>query len=182
MKLLSAREGEFLDSNFTNDGGQVGKSRFLAFTQSKIYKILAWFITFNFVNIAWIFFRAENVSGAVNLLKGMFGIVWVELPQKWSKIFNEIHAQTNEILIYTICAFIVCLACKNSFEMLKNFDTKILKISISARIYGKKIWLKGGAVFTRFALTLALFYASVWAMIANVLDSNAYTPFLYFNF
>ena len=35
--------------------------------------VLCWIFTFNFVNIAWVFFRAENLQGAVNLLKGMFG-------------------------------------------------------------------------------------------------------------
>ena len=158
--------------------------RFLAFTQSKIYKILVWLITFNFINIAWIFFRAENLSGAVNLLKGMFGIVWVDLPQKWHRM-PETLAQINgrnDTIFYIIIAIIVCLACRNSFEMLKLFDTKILCFKLALRIFNTRLYLKGGALFVRFVLTLALFYASVWAMIANVLDSNAYTPFLYFNF
>ncbi|MGX2972024.1 MBOAT family O-acyltransferase, partial [Helicobacter sp. T3_23-1059] len=165
---------------------------FLRFMQTGFYVFLCWFITFNFVNITRIFFRADSPSGAVNLLKGMFGIVWVDLPQKWSKICGNLNAQlaqtgqnsvgTNEIIIWILCAFIVCLACKNSFEMLKNFDTKILKFSISARIFGKKIWLKGGAVFTRFALTLALFYVSIWIMVQNLLNANTYQAFIYFNF
>ena len=160
------------------------ESRFTNLTQSKIYKILAWFITFNFINIAWIFFRAENLSGAVNLLKGMFGIVWVDLPQKWHRM-PETLAQINgrnDTIFYIIIAIIVCLACRNSFEMLKKFDTKILCFKLALRIFNTRLYLKGGALFVRFVLTLALFYASVWAMIANVLDSNAYTPFLYFNF
>ncbi|MCX2717945.1 hypothetical protein OQH61_09390, partial [Helicobacter sp. MIT 21-1697] len=49
---------------------------------TRVYTILCWLLTFNFVNIAWIFFRSENVSGAMNLITGMFGITWVELPQK----------------------------------------------------------------------------------------------------
>ena len=43
------------------------------FMQSKAYILLCWLLTFNCVNIAWVFFRAENVQGAINLLKGMFG-------------------------------------------------------------------------------------------------------------
>ncbi|MCW1618827.1 hypothetical protein OLT89_02705 [Campylobacter jejuni] len=53
------------------------------FLNSKIYKIISWFITFNFINIAWIFFRSENLQGAINLLKSMFGVIWVELPLKF---------------------------------------------------------------------------------------------------
>ena len=37
-------------------------------------KILAWFITFNFINIAWVFFRAKEWDDAVKILKGMFTI------------------------------------------------------------------------------------------------------------
>jgi len=35
--------------------------------------IFAWFITFNFINIAWVFFRAKEWDDAVKVLKGMFG-------------------------------------------------------------------------------------------------------------
>ena len=160
------------------------ESRFTNLTQSKIYKILAWLITFNFINIAWIFFRAENLSGAVNLLKGMFGIVWVDLPQKWHRM-PETLAQINgrnDTIFYIIIAIIVCLACRNSFEMLKKFDTKILCFKLALRIFNTRLYLKVARCLCDFVLTLALFYASVWAMIANVLDSNTYTPFLYFNF
>nr|WP_269549994.1 MBOAT family O-acyltransferase [Helicobacter macacae] len=158
--------------------------KFLRFTQTRLYKFLCWFITFNFINIAWVFFRSENLNGAVNLIKGMFGIVWVELPQKLHRM-PEVLAQIggrNDTIFYIIIAFIVCLACKNSFEMLKNFDTQYLRFRLALRIFNKKIYLKGGAVFTRFVLTIALFYIAIWAMLSNLLDSNAYTPFLYFNF
>jgi len=39
-----------------------------------IPNLLAGFITFNFVNIAWVFFRAKDISNALNVLKGMFGL------------------------------------------------------------------------------------------------------------
>ena len=35
-------------------------------------KILAWFITFNFINIAWVFFRAKEWDDAIKVLNGMF--------------------------------------------------------------------------------------------------------------
>ncbi|MGX3044167.1 MBOAT family O-acyltransferase [Helicobacter sp. T3_23-1056] len=153
----SAREGENLGKYFAREGGQIGKSHFLAFTQSKIYKILAWFITFNFINIAWVFFRAENVSGAANLLKGMFGIVWVDLPQKWHRM-PETLAQIsgrNDTIFYIIIAIFVCVFAKNSFEKLQNFSP---------------IWKN-----ILFATTLTAF--ALFTMLAN-----DYSPFLYFNF
>ncbi len=35
---------------------------------------LGWFLTFNFVNFAWVFFRAENWQSATKVLTGMFGL------------------------------------------------------------------------------------------------------------
>ena len=40
----------------------------------RLNKFLAWFITFNFVNIAWVFFRAKEWDDALKVLKGMFGL------------------------------------------------------------------------------------------------------------
>ena len=107
---------------------------FLCFTQTRLYKFLCWFMTFNFINLAWIFFRAENLNGAVNLIKGMFGVANVEIPHKWSKIFSTLQGGTNEILIWIVCAFIVCIALKNSLEMLKGFDKFIAIKSLFATI------------------------------------------------
>jgi D-alanyl-lipoteichoic acid acyltransferase DltB (MBOAT superfamily) len=38
----------------------------------KINYYLAWFITFNFVNISWVFFRSDNFSQALHILENMF--------------------------------------------------------------------------------------------------------------
>ncbi|WP_459815031.1 MBOAT family O-acyltransferase [Campylobacter concisus] len=52
----------------------------------KVNKILAWFITFNFVNIAWVFFRAKEWDDAIKVLKGMF--------------FGNIGSADNIIAVY----------------------------------------------------------------------------------
>lgn len=39
----------------------------------KLPAILAWFVTFNFVNIAWVFFRAKEWQDAIKVLAAMFG-------------------------------------------------------------------------------------------------------------
>ena len=93
------------------------------FRESRIYKIFCWFLTFNFVNLSWIFFRSENLSGAINLLKGMFGIVWVELPEKARhipKLLVQIEGR-NETVFYLIIGFIVILCVKNSIALLQDF-------------------------------------------------------------
>ncbi len=39
----------------------------------RMHAFLAWFITFNFINITWVFFRAKEWDDALKVLKGMFG-------------------------------------------------------------------------------------------------------------
>ena len=46
----------------------------------KLNTIFGWIITFNFVNIAWIFFRATEWGDAIKVLKGMFGLSGITLP------------------------------------------------------------------------------------------------------
>jgi len=43
---------------------------------------LAWLITFNFVNIAWVFFRAKDMDSAMKVLGGMVGMGGIVLPEK----------------------------------------------------------------------------------------------------
>ncbi len=43
----------------------------LGFTMNSI---LAWVITFNFINISWVFFRAKEWDDALKVISGMFGL------------------------------------------------------------------------------------------------------------
>ncbi|EAI8831755.1 MBOAT family protein [Campylobacter coli] len=127
------------------------------FLNSKIYKIFAWFITFNFINITWVFFRSENLSGAISILKAMFGITWVELPIRWhlTRALLERIQGSNETLFFTIITFILCLYCNNSIQMLNNFKPNI-KNSI---------------------ITMLLLYIAILTLV-----SAPYVEFIYFNF
>ncbi len=46
-------------------------------------KIISWIIVFGFVNIAWVFFRAESVQDALYVLKNM--MVGIGSPYEWMK-------------------------------------------------------------------------------------------------
>jgi hypothetical protein len=41
---------------------------------------MGWFITFNFVNVAWVFFRAKDFASVEKVLGGMIGINGAMLP------------------------------------------------------------------------------------------------------
>ncbi|WP_373073959.1 hypothetical protein [Sulfurimonas sp.] len=92
---------------------------------------LAWFITFNFVNIAWVFFRAKEWDDAIKVLKAMFGMSGISLHPKLENILSfltiygfdfkgwpNIAIEINMIL-YLIGASIL-LMMNNSNYLLKN--------------------------------------------------------------
>jgi D-alanyl-lipoteichoic acid acyltransferase DltB (MBOAT superfamily) len=55
-------------------------------------RALAWFLTFNFVNITWVFFRAGDWQEAFKVLKSMFGLSGVVLPESFSARLAGIKA------------------------------------------------------------------------------------------
>jgi len=99
----------------------------------RLPKALAWFITFNFVNAAWVFFRARSWPDAVKVVKGMAGLSGVTLPQGVvSKLgflreqgitagdlfFKHIHHNAGYLVMLLLG---VCVAAKNSDAMAKEF-------------------------------------------------------------
>jgi len=57
--------------------GQFGK---------KLPLFVAWFITFNFVNISWVFFRAKEWEDAIKVLEGMCGLNGFEYQLNYLQI------------------------------------------------------------------------------------------------
>jgi D-alanyl-lipoteichoic acid acyltransferase DltB (MBOAT superfamily) len=74
----------------------------------KIWTWLAWLITFNFINIAWVFFRAKEWDDAVKVLSSMFSLNNI--------IFNMNYIEVG-ILFF---AFIVILFFSNSVSYYNN--------------------------------------------------------------
>jgi len=75
----------------------------------KLNKIIAWIITFNFVNFTWIFFRAKSFEDAMKVIRGMF--------------FGEFKIDVNYLeMFFIVLAFLVVLLFKNSMQI--AFDKK----------------------------------------------------------
>ena len=51
--------------------------------------MIAWFITFNFINIAWVFFRAKEWDDAIKLLKGMTDMNIMPFAQYMKQIIAD---------------------------------------------------------------------------------------------
>ncbi len=82
----------------------------------KVNTLLAWFITFNFINITWVFFRAKEWNDAIKVLKAMF---FGELVTNdiW---LSNIYADKYLMLQLALAGGLVFLA-KNSMELQKKF-------------------------------------------------------------
>ena len=49
---------------------------------------MAWFITFNFINLSWIFFRARDMDDALKVIYGMIGLNGVVFPISLAEKFS----------------------------------------------------------------------------------------------
>jgi capsid portal protein len=117
-------------------------------------KYLAWFITFNFINITWIFFRAKNWEGARKILDVMTGIHYVPIMHihKVKQLFPSI-GMSSYTLPFLIAAFIITLTFHNTS-------------SLNNKFYPNKYKLIMGIVLFIYA----------------ILNLSNVTEFLYFNF
>ncbi len=69
----------------------------------KLNKVIAWVITFNFVNITWIFFRAKEWSDTLKIFKGMF-------------VVDELQMINPIIISMIFLGFFITLFFKNSIQ------------------------------------------------------------------
>jgi len=73
----------------------------------KLPTILAWFITFNFVNISWVFFRAKEFEDATKVLSGMFGLTGISF-------YHDIS------MTFIMIAFVVTLGLYNVSQLVEK--------------------------------------------------------------
>ncbi|MGD9638898.1 MAG: MBOAT family protein [Alphaproteobacteria bacterium] len=106
----------------------------------KLPKLIAWFITFMFINITWIFFRADNLTQAKSILKAMLGMQGFRVPRKLgflADVFPKIDVQVGDMLgnIYKnsplnvflifFAIFIIVFILNNSNELKEKFKPTI---------------------------------------------------------
>lgn len=110
--------------------------------------VLGWFVTFNFVNIAWVFFRAEHWQDAVNILRGMVGLNGVVLPQAlarvlpdlsaWGIVFGDyISGVGGSVMtpIWLLLGFAIVLMFKNSVEKMEAFEPNGHRLALAANCF-----------------------------------------------
>lgn len=102
----------------------------------KLHWLIAWFITFQFVNASWVFFRATSIQEALNVLKAMVGMNGLFLPEELKSYLTEINGsiqyypfpieqKLTYLLVSFIVVFTVTLFGKNSIELSERMKPTI---------------------------------------------------------
>lgn len=134
----------------------------------KMPPVLAWLLTFGFVNLAFVFFRAKSLDAAWKVFKGMLGLNGVMLHHSLGK--HPLVAKlsgvgvsfgswltniggSDQTYIYALCGFAIVLWAPNSMQLVE-------------RVRPTWRWL------------LALMVVACWAL----LELGKVSEFLYFQF
>ena len=130
----------------------------------KLWTWLAWLITFNFINITWVFFRAKEWGDAVKVLGSMFSLDDIVLPHmsedrlsfltdfgiSFGYWLNQISGSYVTVIWITTSLFLVVML-DNSIQKSQKFNYR--------------------------TVLLASFTMSI-----GLLSINKFSEFLYFNF
>ena len=88
----------------------------------KINKYVSWFLTFMFVNCAWVFFRAATFERAFEILKAMFSITSGGAFNMAGIITNGSIIIIGLVYILLVISLVVTLSFKNTYELAETFD------------------------------------------------------------
>lgn len=125
----------------------------------KMNKLLAWFITFNFVNIAWVFFRSSNFDQATTIIKKMFIFDANNIGFQENLDNFLIYIRFNQVE-YIFLAISIILA------------YKIIPISIKDSPY----------LIKKFQPNTNFKFITIFAFLVAILSYHKTSEFLYFNF
>ncbi len=103
--------------------------------KKKLPSFLAWLLTFNFVNIAFVIFRAKDLAAAVKVFMGMMGLTGVVIPKVGIKsvgllksygfsMGTYLYPKDYAFLLFLIGSFVVAFKFKNTLELEKGFIAK----------------------------------------------------------
>ena len=85
--------------------------------KQKIPAFLGWALTFTFVNVSFVFFRAGSCADALKVLKGMVGLGGYGVGRQ---ALAALHGG-GEILVMVALALALALVGRNSMQLVENF-------------------------------------------------------------
>jgi D-alanyl-lipoteichoic acid acyltransferase DltB (MBOAT superfamily) len=129
---------------------------------------LGWFITFNFVNMAWVFFRAKDWPMAHNVLSGMIGLHGIVLPEGLASRLGFIHLSGLTFGHWTTSVTMINDNINIAFLFLLLILVSNLKNSNEwiAKIQNNRKWI--------FIISIILY--------TGLINLNKVSEFIYFNF
>lgn len=106
-------------------------------TKIQLPKFINWLLTFNAVNLAWIFFRANSFESAMNIVKAMFDVNRFVVPHsyglgKYFKAFEnsvEILFSFRELGIIVLCLVLATLVVKR--EKIESINSYAAAVGFS---------------------------------------------------
>ena len=133
----------------------------------KLPAALNWCVTFAFVNFTWVFFRADNISSAITMVKRVLKPVWTGLDPNLTACFEVPELKflfsffpAMQVISPYLCmgilfalAFWLLLGSKNAYEKMLDFRPS-----------------------TRSAITTAIL------LVLSIMAFSGMSTFLYFNF
>lgn len=96
----------------------------------KLHFIIAWLITFNFLNVTWIFFRAKNFDDAIKVLKGLIGLNGLGLAS---------IMEFKLILLGLFVTLLITVFTKNSIEKIETFKADYKTLLFASLIFSISI-------------------------------------------
>jgi D-alanyl-lipoteichoic acid acyltransferase DltB (MBOAT superfamily) len=152
-------------------GGALVINKIWQRTGYKLPTILAWLVTFLFVHIAWVFFRAETLDEASRVLKGMINFNSISLSQGFADQVSAItqwyglqELQLSSSLLVPEWSVLACLAilattlyCRNSIAILESLlsmdsikQSTIIKYSFAMAMGSILLFTSSAEVFLYF--------------------------------
>jgi len=118
----------------------------------RLNKVLAWFITFNFINITFIFFRAQNWDDAIKVLGSMFSLDNIVLPLglkselsfliDYGIKFDSLGVSIGGNIwtaAWIVLGLVVVLCFKNSMEKRDSFELNYITVTLSCMYFSLSI-------------------------------------------
>lgn len=123
-------------------------SRFIKSLGIRLNTFVAWFITFNFINFTWIFFRSKDLGVAKNILSGMFnfsrtGLQVLNTPpltfrENWFIFgWNQEGSSINFLtFLFIFAGFVITLGFKNSNEITSRVVPSYRWAALTGLLFG----------------------------------------------
>ena len=139
------------------------------FTEKRLPKSLGWLLTFLFVNLAWVFFRAPSLTSARIFFQKLFSNTWWGLPYSMYSCFMVTEAKAVNQLMHLQSETLGLVA--TIFFLVLALVLSLLPHNAMTRTLGER--------FRPSALQLSI---STVLLVWSILSFTGISTFLYFNF